>query len=333
MLGALAAAWCGAREAAACSPVYEPGIFGKPAFEPADAARVVSEDVEVDCGPVNCRVIATYRLEAAAEARLTFTGRRVLNLAIEIDGAAAATELVPPTAEPRRAFDRDQETTAATVPADARTLRVSATIELWPYEPPCYLDGIRARHPRDDWRWPPSQRILHLFIGVRPRVRFPDGWSLELYQLPPYVERDGHRPYVRLTFQLPRQRLLHGGPFVAAGLMGGDGGLLRLRAGWEIAAPRWLVLALAADTDFSRGATLAVTAESMSRAWIGTMGTSSAGGGLIVAVSPDVRPGGRAQLSFGAGRGRLVISADVLAPVAAGQSFAISAGALVGFSL
>jgi hypothetical protein len=127
--------------------------------------------------------------------------------------------------------------------------------------------------------------------------------------------------------------VLHGGPFVAAGLMGGHGGLPRLRAGWEIAAPRWLVLALAADTDLSRGVTLAVTAESITRAWIGTMGTSTVGGGPIVAVAPDVRPGGRAQLSFGAGRARLVVSADVLAPVAAGQSIALSAGALVGFSL
>lgn len=332
MLGALAAAWCGAREAAACSPVFEPSIVGRPAFEPADAARVVSEDVEVDCGTETCRVIATYRIDSTAEARMTLPGRRVLSLALQIDGVVRSTALLPPT-PPANAFERDMVTTAATVPAGSRVLQIAMTVELWPYETPCYLDGIRARHPRFSSRPPPSQRVLHLETGARPYVRYPDGWSLELYQLPQYVVEAGQRPYARLTFQLPRQRLLHGGPFVAAGLMGGAGGLPRLRAGWEIAAPRWLILALAADTDLSRGATLAVTAEATSRAWIGTMGTSSVGGGPIVAVSPDVRPGGRAQLSFGAGRARLVISADVLAPVAAGQSIAISAGGLIGFSL
>ncbi len=309
VLGGLAA-MCGARDAEACSPMFDPGLLARPVFEPADAARIESETIDVDCGATDCRVSATYRIVADREARVTVDGHRVRDLALAVDGAAGSL-----------------------VPAGARELRVAATVEMWVYGDPCYMDGIIARHPWFAPRPPRTQRVLTIETEARPEVHHPSAWRLEIRQGRAYQRRFGERTIARLWFQLPQPRMLHGGPFALAGIAGGAGGALRLRAGWEIAAPRWLILAVAADTDASSSATLAATAEATSRAWIGFPSTSSAGGGVIVAVAPEIRPGVRGQLSIAAGRVRLVVSGDVLAPVASGQSLAASVGVLAGVSL
>ncbi|HWO25558.1 MAG TPA: hypothetical protein VNO30_42755 [Kofleriaceae bacterium] len=307
--------WCGARDAAACSPIFEPSLLARPAFEPADAARIEAEAVDVDCGLATCRIVATYHIAADREARVTVAGHRVQELTIEIAGGVAVAAA------------------ATVIPAGARELRVAATVELWPYGETCYRDGIVSRHPWLATKPPRPQRVLDLEAAARPDVRYPDGWHLKLDQRSMHTRQLGERMIARLWFRLPEPRVLHGGPFVLAGLAGGAGGLVRLRAGWEIAAPRWLILALAADTDVTASAALAVTAESTTRAWIGFPLTSGIGGGPIAALAPEVRPGGRAQASFAWKRARLVLFADVLAPVADDQAIAISAGVLAGVSL
>jgi hypothetical protein len=355
--------WCGARDAVACSPVFEPSLLARPAFEPADAARIEAEAVDVDCGQEACRIVATYRIAADREARVTVAGHRVRELAIEVDSAAAAAAGVPAgvragdsaaaaaAAVPAGAGASDSAAAAAAgvpagvragdsaaaaaavVPAGARELRVTTTVELWAYGEVCYSDGIVSRHPWLASKPRRLQRVLELEASAQPSVRYPDGWRLEIDQRSMHTRQLGERMIARLWFRLPEPRVLHGGPFALAGLAGGAGGLVRLRAGWEIAAPRWLILALAADTDASSSATLAATAEATTRAWIGYPLTAGIGGGPLAALAPELRPGGRAQFSIAWGRARVMAFADVLAPVADDQTIAISAGVLAGISL
>ncbi len=305
---ALAATWCGAREAAACWSVFAPGRVARPAFEPAGAARIESEEVDVDCGPASCEVVTTYRIAADAEARVTVGGFRTRHVAIEVDGAAAAI-----------------------VRAGARELRVTTIVELWAYVDWCFREGIVARHPYLASEPPSAERVLVIETAARPRVRHPSGWSLELDQRGPEWDRVGKQPSARLWFRLPGLRAVHGGPFALAGIASGPGSLLRLRAGWEIAAPPWLVLALAADTDASSLATIAVTADATSRVSMLPL-SLSIGGGPIVAVAPELRPGGRGQVSVALGPARLVVSVDVLAP-SGRQPTATSVALLAGGSL
>jgi len=64
------------------------------------------------------------------------------------------------------------------------------------------------------------------------------------------IEGDsGGPPAVRLSFVIPGRVILNGGPFVGAGGAFGDAHGLRLRAGYEVAGPAWLLYSLAAETN------------------------------------------------------------------------------------
>ena len=68
------------------------------------------------------------------------------------------------------------------------------------------------------------------------------------------------------------------------------------RLGYEIAAPANLILGLYTDTDFYHFGTLAMTAEGA----FGTYLFGTIGGGPVVELGPQVRPGLRLSTSAGA---------------------------------
>lgn len=124
--------------------------------------------------------------------------------------------------------------------------------------------------------------------------------------------------------------VVHGGPLLLAGVASGDGRALRVRGGWEVAAPAWLVLSAAVDMDLSSLATLAATAEATTQAWVLPL-SFGAGLGPIVQVEPEVLAGGRAQVSAALGPARAVLSLDALG--SADDGLSLSVAVLAGLSI
>jgi hypothetical protein len=291
----------------ACSPAIDASVVGRPRFSPEDAARIDGEDIDVDCDDRECTVTATYRITVAAPTQVTAHGKRTLEIAMWTDGGGPlATAIVTPR---------------------TRTLRIVTRVTPWAYADPCFRDGVVARHPW--WSSAPASthRVLAIETAARPRVHHPQAWSLATLQ---HGEADA--PRTTLWFALPPPWFTHGGPVALAGIASGPGGRARLRGGWEIATRRWIVLGLMADTDVSSVVTLAATAEPTSRAWVLPI-SLSAGGGPLVQVAPDVRPGARGQLGLALGFVRVVLSTDVLVPVREAESWDLSVALVGGVSL
>ena len=71
------------RPADACIPLFERGIVGAPAFEPADAVAITSEDVEVQCDEhYTCTVTSTFGIAVAKPARASITGYKTADLTL-----------------------------------------------------------------------------------------------------------------------------------------------------------------------------------------------------------------------------------------------------------
>jgi hypothetical protein len=291
-IGVVAAIACGAREAAACSPVFEPSFVARPVFEPAVAVQIAGETVDVTCDERACEVTAVYRIDAHAPATATVFATRRRAQTIIVDGNDGGS-----------------------IPAGARELRVVTTVELWPFGSPCYLDGVLLRHRRFGSAPPRSQRIIAIETVAVPEVRrHPASWRLRIDQSRDHVRGAGwnERYTARLWFDLPEPRALHGGPLFLAGIASGTGNTLRLRGGWEVAAPRWVLLGLAVDTDVARIVSVAVTAQPATTAWVGTMTSWSAGGGVVARYEEGghAEVGARGEIGASMQAARLAFSLD-----------------------
>lgn len=105
-------------------------------------------------------------------------------------------------------------------------------------------------------------------------------------------------PTLRIRLERAPGVLRHGGPYVAAGGAIGSSAPFRLRAGYEIAAPSWLVYALAVETDAVRSVLVTPSVEA-SLPWIfpiGWLPAFSVGVGVPVQVTPVLRAGFRAMV-------------------------------------
>jgi hypothetical protein len=195
---------------------------------------------------------------------------------------------------------------------------------------PCFHEGIEARHPVfAAGRREGDFELLYFHSNAARRlrrdridvhVRRPLAWEGEIGSIPSY--EDDMRPpdpvsrrhgpaeesaspgvaraeavYVELT--VPRSVIWGGGPFLGAGYgfgPAGDRGL-RLRLGYELAAPVWLLHSLAMETDAHRifsivpASELVTGSQSMSPLMLGL------GVGVPVRIRPDTRAGGRMEAS------------------------------------
>jgi len=114
----------------------------------------------------------------------------------------------------------------------------------------------------------------------------------------------------RMLMGLKRDRPFRpGGPIFGIGARFDDTGDIGLigRVGYEIAAPKELLINLHTDTDFHQFATLALTAEGA----FGTFLYSTLGIGPVMEVVPDIRPGIRSSAGLGAYVATIVGTFDV----------------------
>lgn len=111
-------------------------------------------------------------------------------------------------------------------------------------------------------------------------------------------------------FRETRPFLSHGGPFLAVGSAGDDEKRTRLRVGWEVARPRWLLYSLQADFDF-RGRVIAAPVVSAASQWITIIPSIGLGLGVPVQVAPTLRAGLRLQFDAMIAACGLLASMDV----------------------
>jgi hypothetical protein len=88
----------------------------------------------------------------------------------------------------------------------------------------------------------------------------------------------------RLAFEvtIPRPRLLNGGPFLAAGGALGAAAGLRLRAGYEVAGPSWLLYGLALETNARDLVSGALVVQAASPGFLLVIPSLALGAGAIV---------------------------------------------------
>jgi hypothetical protein len=295
-----------ARPAAACEPVFDPGVVGRPVFTPADAVTISSEEVEVDCDSRSCAVSIRYAITVGRPAHATPAGNQTGDSSLAVGTAVPAPEV-------------------ELAPGDSQ-LTLTARAELWTYIDDCFRDGVIARHPILGSAPRGTGKILAVETAAAPRTRFPSSWHLVVDRRP---AESATPAATRLWFELPPRRFVHGGPVAMIGVSSGPGRTVRLRGGWEAAiAQPWLVFALTGDSDGASTWAVALTAEAVSRAWILPL---SFGAGAGPVVADGGRVGGRALVSAALGPGRIVISTDVVGSTSRGVDLAVAA--LFGGSL
>jgi hypothetical protein len=86
----------------------------------------------------------------------------------------------------------------------------------------------------------------------------------------------------------------NGGPLIGFGTAGSDDRKFRLRLGWEIASPRWVLYSANVDFDF-RGKIIAAPVVKLATPWIAIIPSLGVGFGVPVQLRPEVRAGVRMQ--------------------------------------
>ncbi|MCA9695458.1 MAG: hypothetical protein KC636_38120, partial [Myxococcales bacterium] len=135
--------------------------------------------------------------------------------------------------------------------------------------------------------------------NTRVGVRAPSSWRVGLSDgSPSQRSLDATTPSrapLRLT--LANRAVLHG-PFVAAGVGFGPQVRARLRAGWEIAAPAFVLYSAAVEGDAVEELLVVPAIEVASPAFWGVIPSAGLAVGAPVMVTPAPRPGVRIQLAL-----------------------------------
>jgi hypothetical protein len=175
-----------------------------------------------------------------------------------------------------------------------------APIRTWQGKPPVDVEvrsplewSLRA-HPTDV----KDRRSLSLAHGSPE----PTAVTLE------HSVRDGRRvstaridaasvPNLSLELVKPEPSFTNGGPYLGIGGAKADAQGFRLRAGWEVAGPTWLLYSMSVETDLSKRLTVAPLIEAATP-WIlylPIVPSLSGGVGPVLQVLPDTRAGVRLQ--------------------------------------
>jgi hypothetical protein len=303
---ALALLLAGSRPVDACTWPIQRGVVGAPAFEPAGAVTIASEDVAVACSAdYTCTVTSTFAIAVTQPARATVIGYHAIELTLSASGRTASPSPVG-SADPAL-FENRSATRIELAPADTQ-LVLRARVVLPDYFDGCFTDGIIARHRFLASRRAGHQRILQIDTTRPPRIEAPDSWSVDV-DAHAATKHDPASTW--LWFEVPRRLVTHGGPVLMLGAASGEGGRFRARAVWEVAIARpWLVFALAGETDFADRWNLALTVEPTNQAYVLSFGL---GAGFVFANNINgVQLGGRGQLSIAYRAARAVLSLDAL---------------------
>jgi hypothetical protein len=319
----IAAVIAGERRADACISVFDRGIIRAPAFEPADAVAIMSEDVAVECDEgYTCIVTSTFGVAVGKPARATATAYRAIELTLTASARTASPTLVG--SADQALLEQRLDTRIELSPADTQ-LVLRARVAVPEYVDHCFTGGVIARHLFMSSRRAGHQRVLQIDTTATPRAKHPASWSLEVDKRPAWKQDPAT---VRLWFDVGHRLFTLGGPFLMIGAAAAPGDTFRARAGWEVAIARpWLVFALAGETDFADAWNVALTLEPTSSAWVLPL-SFGLGGGVVLVSGGHV--GSRVQLSIALGAARVVLSVDTI--VADGSSDLTAAGLVgVGF--
>jgi hypothetical protein len=213
-----------------------------------------------------------------------------------------------------------QETRTIVVHAD---MRIPILVEVFVSGGACEEAGIRQRHPFAAQGRPRGEYEIKYVVPAQSfdaakermvdvRVLHPPEWNGAIHFLTgetlmrafatgiPGEDRArfrAERGTISIAMEVPRSTFWNGGPFLGLGWGFAPDRGVRLRVGYEVAAPFWLAHAVAVESDLSRVLTVAPSSEVITndRLLLGV------GLGLPIRVRPDARIGGRAQLSAGVG--------------------------------
>jgi hypothetical protein len=313
-------------EADACSRLVAVPTLAEPIFD-ADAVAVVATTIEIVCrdagGRVHCSFDVHYRVRNASQ--MAVTTRAVIGSS-HLAPVVAPGLAVERTKE-RILFDVDDGARARDAWAFSLSLAADETRELavhaeasmpiiYPtFDSGCSREGIRSRHPiavRGD-----SGGIAPLAYWVHPAHRptdveeaplevhvvRPPEWAVAILQstsdaLARALDDDrahfrAERGEVRVELQVRPSLLWNGGPFVGAGWAFAPNAGTRLRIGYEVAAPYWLVHSVAVESDVSRTLSVVPAIEAITQSSL----VLGAGVGVPIVVTPRTHAGGRLQVS------------------------------------
>jgi hypothetical protein len=207
----------------------------------------------------------------------------------------------------------------AIAPVEARHLGMSASVE------PKVNDLEYWLSPLATWSGEPS---------VEVELRFPAGWGFDAEGWT--VTSDGGERIARqtarpaggeltLSFTRPAPRFFRGGPILAIAGSTGDQSGCRLRGGWEVAAPEWLLFSAAAEWGWKDRLYVVPMVKAASR-MILFIPSFGVGLGLPVQLLPERRTGVRLELDAMLGPLGFVASFDWYpgSPALASQTWGIA---------
>lgn len=287
----------------------------------SEGILVSRADTDMACtlgpeGAPRCRVQVSYTLENRTEAPIDGGGSLVVDaaaqdVAVTVDGVAASawTNTVASPEDAGGAKPPAPATFALSIAAHGtRVLSVVARV-----------DGVRttghlgltpsAVHARHLLLHTPSVRSgLDVLVADPPtalqapgfkghaRLRAPEGWKLDGvdgWTETPDGARAADVTELRVGLHVPAFPIRNGGVILGLGATL-DEGTFRMRLGWEIAAPSWLLYQVSAETDARGRWTVAPLVLAASNALL-LIPSFGFGLGLPVLVRPDTRLGARVQ--------------------------------------
>ncbi len=307
-----------ARPALACSRYAPVPSLAEPAFEAPLA--VTSTAIEMACADVDARARCTIdvrvRVVNGGTSAVTSTG--VVHSghlsALFADGVALARSPAPPPRDDEIRLREGWSLPIVLAPGESRTIALHAerTLDVFypTYDPSCAREGIRSRHPlaaRGDSGG--TVELAYLVVGedspVDVHATSPPSWKADIVMsasdilagglVPDRAHFQGRRGVIFVGMTAPRSILWNGGAFAGAGWSFSPDSGARLRVGYEIAAPVWLLHSVAMESDLSRTLAVVPAIESIThgRAVLGV------GAGLPIVVRPHAHAGARLQISAG----------------------------------
>jgi hypothetical protein len=309
----------------ACKPVWPgPVPIERPTWPDWAQLELVDERIEIECeagrDPRRCRWRAVYVYEGmpgtAVDGQLLLPYETELAAAqLHVDGHAVLDE------HGRSAFAEHRVELLHA--EDAGHVEVELELE---------LDVSTFAGDRCSW---PAGFVRHMVVGREPRhatfvvhegeilalpeahtqleVRAPPGWRVTVDHGPDSNTRElvttmETRRLYRVTLE---NRPLAHGPFVAAGVGFGPQVRPRLRAGWELGAPPFLLYSLAIEGDAIEELMLIPAIEAALPAVWGLIPSAGIGLGAPVMLVPEPLAGVRTQASLAWPIAGLVGSVDV----------------------
>jgi len=341
----------GPARACACKPVMPdpPVDIQRPTWPAVSGLELVDERIEIICDRARARVVDRCRWRAvwiyagiegvAASGELRIRGRVTeLDGRVRVDGRAMETSASQST-DPELLWSRlltVEDAAHVEVEVELELVLRTLDVDVCTNHAGYARHWIVARPPRGasflvSGDPPPPDTITAL------RLRAPAGWRIQLDSTRAQAGRKLDASVVSRELHglnLHNRPLLHG-PLIGAGVGFGPQVRARLRAGWEFAAPPFVLYSVAVEGDLARdvGELLVVPAiEVASPSFWGIIPSAALGVGAPVMLIPDPRPGVRVQAALTWPFAGLVANVDIY-PADRGAAQALRGSLMIQLSI